>query len=298
MDLIDMQIYLAIIKYSSISKAAQSLFLSQSNISRRLKLLEEELGVQLIYRQKGQPNIELTDSGRDFIPIAQKWVDAYNEANALYTRRTRITLSIAGVHSLNFHVLEPLFKSLVNHTPPVELSIHTNHTWEIYEMMNARQIDIGFSNNIINYADIIAMPIFSEDFRVIRKSNGENTDEFIHPQDLNPAMEICHTWSPEYQQWHDYWWDKNSTYAVKINASPLLGYFLDNPEHWAVVPTSVANTLRTDFPLDILKLTSPPPSKQCYLLKLKSPRVNSGRGLEIFDECLEDFIKHMESFTD
>ena len=103
MDLTDMQIYLAIVKYNSISKAADFLFLSQSNISRRLKLLEEEIGVQLINRCKGQNGIELTDRGKDFIEIAQKWLDTYDEALTLYKRQSKIELSVAGVHSLNFH---------------------------------------------------------------------------------------------------------------------------------------------------------------------------------------------------
>ncbi len=296
MDLLDMQIYLAITKYNSISKAAESLFLSQSNISRRLKLLEEELNVQLMHRSKGQSNIVLTDSGRDFISIAQKWVDAYDEARSMHTRKSKITLSIAGVHSLNFHVLAPLFKSLADHTPPVELSIHTNHTWEIYEMMNSHQIDIGFANNIINYPDIIPSLIFEEGFRVIQKStgHGSNSDTFIHPQDLDPTMEIRHSWSPEYQQWHDHWWDEDSLCAAKINASPLISYFLDTPGHWAIVPTSVAHAFQKDLSIDIMKLTSPPPNKQCYLLKLKHPRANSSRGLEIFNECLDVFINNVK----
>lgn len=291
MDLMDMQVYLTIVKYNSISKAAEALFLSQSNLSRRLKQLEEELGVQLMYRHKGQANVVLTEKGRDFISIAQKWVDAYTEACSLHTRQSKITLSIAGVHSLNFYILGSLYKALSTHEPPVELTIHTNHTWEIAELLNTHQIDIGFGISTNNYPDITSRLLFQEDYYVVRRSSGHCKEQSVHPQDLKPEMEIYHTWAPEYQEWHNSWWSPNSPCFVKLNAAPLISHFLDTPEHWAIVPHSIAHTLQAEYPLDVLTLTDPPPRKNCYLFRLRHPRANSIRGLEIFDECLETFLK-------
>ena len=49
----DAEIFLTIVSTKSITKAAEQLFLSQPTISHRLNLLERELGVALIVRQKG-----------------------------------------------------------------------------------------------------------------------------------------------------------------------------------------------------------------------------------------------------
>ena len=291
MDLTDMQIYLAIVKYNSISKAADFLFLSQSNISRRLKLLEEEIGVQLINRCTGQNGIELTDRGKDFIEIAQKWLDTYDEALTLYKRQSNIELSVAGVHSLNFHVLGPLYQSLVSNEPPVELSLYTHHTWEIYDMMNSRKLDLGFVNNVADYPNIVAEPIIHERFCVIRKSGGEPKTGIIHPNDLDPDMELYHIWFPEYQQWHDYWWNPNKSSVVKMNATPMIEYFLEDERHWAIVPLSAAKMLLANRPLDIFTLTNPPPNKTCYLLRQKHPRSAGIKGLEIFEACLSSFLE-------
>lgn len=72
MNYTDIQTFLAIVSSPSLSKAAESLYISQPALSHRLGALEKELGTELIARQKGVRSIELTDAGMRFIPIAKK----------------------------------------------------------------------------------------------------------------------------------------------------------------------------------------------------------------------------------
>ena len=69
----EIKTFLEIVKYKSISKAAQKLFLTQSTVSHRLNILEEELGVTLVIRRKGYRYIELTSEGEAFIPLAYEY---------------------------------------------------------------------------------------------------------------------------------------------------------------------------------------------------------------------------------
>lgn len=46
----DIQAFLAIVKYGTISKAADELYISQTAVTRRLKTLEDELGIPLLDR--------------------------------------------------------------------------------------------------------------------------------------------------------------------------------------------------------------------------------------------------------
>lgn len=57
-------------KYCSISKAAQYTFTSQPAISRAIKKLERELGVQLFYRTL--TGVELTDIGKELLEFVEK----------------------------------------------------------------------------------------------------------------------------------------------------------------------------------------------------------------------------------
>lgn len=72
MDLANIEVFLAIARTRSISKAAKTLFVSQSTVSYRLKLLEEELDCKLIERGRGQNQSLLTKEGETFFPIAER----------------------------------------------------------------------------------------------------------------------------------------------------------------------------------------------------------------------------------
>ena len=71
---VELSTFLAIVKYGSISLAAEKLYITQPAISRRLLSLENELGYALLERRKGKRAMELTPEGREFISVAQRWL--------------------------------------------------------------------------------------------------------------------------------------------------------------------------------------------------------------------------------
>ena len=71
MNYTDIHTFLTIASSPSLSKAAESLFVSQPALSHRLSALEEELGTELIIRKKGSRTLELTEAGQRFVPIAR-----------------------------------------------------------------------------------------------------------------------------------------------------------------------------------------------------------------------------------
>ena len=71
--------FLAVVNTNSLSKAAESLYVSQSSISKWICQLEEEIGVELIVRHKGQRSIELTASGKELVPLAEEWMNLHGQ---------------------------------------------------------------------------------------------------------------------------------------------------------------------------------------------------------------------------
>jgi len=287
----DMQIFLAIVKNRSITRAAETLFLSQSTVSHRLMALEAETGAQLITRNQGQKSIELTSAGEDFVSIAQRWITLNEEATSLHERPPRLKLSVAGVHSVNFYIFPQLYINLISHDPSLELSLNTHHTWEIYEMMEAREVDIGFVNNVSGYSKITTRPVIHEKFCVLRLARQTTGAAPIHPNELDPDKELFHIWCPEYQQWHDYWWKPSKPVVVRLNIASMLASFLNHEDYWAIVPESVANALKKSHPFESCDLLEPPPDRVCYLITPQPPRPGSAQSMQIFNDCLEDFLK-------
>lgn len=78
----ELEAFLAVLQYGSISAAAERLFITQPAMSRRMKSMEEELGYSLFERGRGQRSVELTENGKEFVPVAERLL-------TLYRRRRR-----------------------------------------------------------------------------------------------------------------------------------------------------------------------------------------------------------------
>lgn len=78
MELRVLEYFLAVARKESISKAAESLHLSQPTLSRQIRDLEEELGKQLLIR--GNRRVTLTDEGRLLQKRAEEIVSLVNKA--------------------------------------------------------------------------------------------------------------------------------------------------------------------------------------------------------------------------
>jgi len=82
----DIETFLEFVRTRNITKTAQHLYLSQSPVSNRLKSLEDKLGCQLIIRAKGHRVVQLAHQGEEFIPIAERWKNLFEETELLKKR--------------------------------------------------------------------------------------------------------------------------------------------------------------------------------------------------------------------
>ncbi|MCD8492389.1 MAG: LysR family transcriptional regulator [Geovibrio sp.] len=70
MDLNELKIFLEVYRTGTISSAAEKLNTVQSNVTARLKKLEDELNVSLFYRKSR--GVEITSDGKRLLPYAKK----------------------------------------------------------------------------------------------------------------------------------------------------------------------------------------------------------------------------------
>ena len=71
------KVFCEVVKYKSISKAADSMFVSQSAITQSIKKLEHLLGGKLFFRNKY--GVELTDEGKGYLEICNSKADYIKE---------------------------------------------------------------------------------------------------------------------------------------------------------------------------------------------------------------------------
>ncbi len=138
-------------KYGNISKTAKYTFTSQSAISKSIKKLEEELGVQLFYRNLN--GVELTDKGKDLLYFVEK-----SYSNLIIAERTMLEtenlergkLSIGMPSNIGSFFLFDKIIDFHNKYPNIEITIITGSTSNLINLLDSHKVDFVIDTSPIN----------------------------------------------------------------------------------------------------------------------------------------------------
>ncbi|MDQ8736871.1 LysR family transcriptional regulator [Paenibacillus sp. LHD-38] len=136
--------YLTVAREGSITKAAEVLHVSQPNLSRQLKQLEEELGVTLFKR--GNKKITLTNDGILFQQRANEIVSLVNKTTHEFTQQKDSiggTVSIGCVESTASRMLSKVLREFSKRYPLVRYDLYSADGDDIREKLDKGIIDIG-----------------------------------------------------------------------------------------------------------------------------------------------------------
>lgn len=146
-----------------ISAAAQSLFTSQPAISKQIKLLEEELGIEIFVRN-GKRLVTLTEPGKGLLVIAQRMLlDAENFKQFAEEFHSKDTghLTIATTHTQARYALPPVVKKFIEHYPKVKLGLHQGTPTQIAEQVLHGEADICIATeSLSHYEGLVTLPCY------------------------------------------------------------------------------------------------------------------------------------------
>ncbi|MGH8693773.1 MAG: LysR family transcriptional regulator, partial [Burkholderiales bacterium] len=131
----------------NLTEAANALFTSQSGVSKQLKDLEDELGVELFHR-KGKRLLGLTEPGKELAVIVERMLlDAANLKRLAeqYSNREYGQLSLATTHTQARYALPRVVTEFKRAFPKVHLKLHQGSPAEIAQMLLDGQADIGMA---------------------------------------------------------------------------------------------------------------------------------------------------------
>lgn len=150
------------------SRAAQRLQMTQQPLSKQIRDLEEELGVQLFHRTKRQ--VQLTEAGKAFLEEARQLL-AKAEQAVQVARQTaqgqigRLVLGICGLAT--YSVLPRVLKAFRKSYPNVELELHEMTTSKQVQALQERQIQLGFLMPPVQDENLNVKLILEEPFVVV-----------------------------------------------------------------------------------------------------------------------------------
>lgn len=149
-----LQIFWAVSRSSSLTKAAKQLGLAQPSLSQQVSSLEAEVGATLFDRSSNR--MDLTEDGAALLRLAarvlvsmQELEDGIDEIG----RSGRRTLRIAGLNSVLRVLLPPTMQRLRAHGPGVDFDLHDAASAEVLELLYGRRVSVGLiSTNAISPA--------------------------------------------------------------------------------------------------------------------------------------------------
>jgi DNA-binding transcriptional LysR family regulator len=160
--------FLAVHRRGGISSAARALHRSQPAISRRIALLERELGVPLFERIAGRTM--LSDAGRVMVPYAERAVaaaqDAENAVRAL-AKPNSGPVALAVVGTLAGGPLSRIMKRFAREHPDVDLTLRTATSAEVSDLVKRGEASIGLRYEHDRSRDLDCELLFAERLRVV-----------------------------------------------------------------------------------------------------------------------------------
>lgn len=255
--------FLTVVDKGTISAAAEELFLTQSTVSTRIKLLEKELGIPLLERQQGKRTIALTKYGREFVPIAEKIKFLYGKSYQLKQTMLYDSLSIDCVDNVLNYTLMPYFKKALEEMPSLDLTLRTFHSSEIYERILEFKADMGIIWRPRVFKSVLSKPLYRENMVLICKSHAPYY-EGIHPQALDRRQEIHIDWHPDYEKWYNEHFDVLKKPYITVNTGSAIGEYLSDEHKWAIVPVSIAKALSSTRDYTYYSLPPNTPKNICY----------------------------------
>jgi DNA-binding transcriptional LysR family regulator len=154
--------FVEVARQGSVSRAAESLLVSQPALTARLKRLEEELGASLFVRQPR--GMRLTEAGAAYLPFAVRALETLAEGRHLvnaYEGGGAGRLALGAAPAVGTYVLPALLKRFAVGHPRVSVSVRTGHSEEVLDLVLREQVDLGLVR-ALRHPEIVSTPFYED----------------------------------------------------------------------------------------------------------------------------------------
>jgi DNA-binding transcriptional LysR family regulator len=212
MELRHLQYFKAVAQYLHFRNAAASLFISQPPLSRQIKELEEELGVQLFLRNNKR--VVLTEAGKYFAAtvdsIFAQLEESKNIARQIHQAADSGELKIGYISSVYQPHLAEVLKALRQVFPYIKTSLYERPTIKQIEALEQGKLDVGILRAPVQSDKLTVQTLFFDPFMVVvsaagmKFANAKELADFIKdkpfiffnkeyaPHYYDKLVEICH----------------------------------------------------------------------------------------------------------
>jgi LysR family cys regulon transcriptional activator len=154
----------------NLSEAAVTLHTSQPGISKQIKLLEQELGIDIFVRN-GKRVVAVTEPGKIILDIADRLLrdaDNLKRVGSEFGGEDHGSLTIATTHTQARYALPQPIKQFTRRYPKVRLSLRQGSPTQISELVSSGEADIAIATEALEYyPDLVMLPCYDWNRSVI-----------------------------------------------------------------------------------------------------------------------------------
>ena len=163
----DLRIFVAVAEAGNISRAADTLNYSQSNITGRIKLMEDRLGVALFIRLNR--GVTLTASGRLLLDYAVRILALTGEAERMLMEKEAPsgTLVLGSLETAAAVRLPRILSAYHQRFPQVDLQVITGTSDELMQHLLEYRVDAAFISGNVDHPSLAAIPVFQEELVLV-----------------------------------------------------------------------------------------------------------------------------------
>lgn len=143
----------------NVTAAAEALYTSQPGVSKQIRLLEEELGVDIFVRS-GKHLTEVTPAGRKILDYTARLLDEVENIKNIaqeFQDADRGTLSVATTHTQARYALPPIIARFRKAFPKVSLHLHQGSPPQIAKLAADGQADFAIATEALEHFDQLVM---------------------------------------------------------------------------------------------------------------------------------------------
>ncbi len=153
-----------------ITDAANALYTSQPGLSRQIKVLEDELGIEIFVRN-GKRITAITEPGKVILEIAKRILldaDSLKQVGAEFRSQNSGTLSVATTHTQARYALPPVVKQFIKQYPMVKLNLHQGSPTQLAQQVISGEVDIAIATESLSlYDELVTLPCYEWNHCVI-----------------------------------------------------------------------------------------------------------------------------------
>jgi len=142
----------------NVSATAENLFTSQPGISKQVRMLEDELGIQ-IFERSGKHLTKVTPAGKEIIRYSTEILGKVESIKAVanqYTMPDQGKLNIATTHTQARYALPDVIKGFIKRYPKVSLHMHQGTPAQISESVVKGKTDFAIATEALHlYQDLL-----------------------------------------------------------------------------------------------------------------------------------------------